>query len=210
MGNVKAWEALRVVAKDTCRPFCKDRSGMVLGEGGACFVLETLENAMARGATIHAELAGFGMTADAGDLLSPSAEGGGRAVTQALADAGLNREEIGYVNAHGTGTMANDTTETKCMHLVFGDHAKKLMISSTKSFHGHSLGASGAVEMVATILALRDGIIAPTINFTEADPDCDLDYVPNEARQVPVKAAISNSFAFGGLNAVLALKKFEG
>jgi nodulation protein E len=210
MGNVKAWEALRVVAKDTCRPFCKDRSGMVLGEGGACFVLETLDNAKARGATIHAELAGFGMTADAGDLLSPSAEGAGRAVSQALVDAGLNVEDIQYVNAHGTGTMANDGTETKCMHLVFGEHARKLMISSTKSFHGHSLGASGAVEMVATILALRDGLIAPTINFTEPDPECDLDYVPNEARQVPVTAAISNSFAFGGLNAVLALKRFEG
>ncbi|WP_237703809.1 beta-ketoacyl-[acyl-carrier-protein] synthase family protein [Rhodospirillum rubrum] len=210
MGHIKAWEALRVVAKDTCRPFCKDRSGMVLAEGAAVFVLETLESAQKRGATIHAEMAGFGMTADAGDLLSPSVDGASRAVRMALADGGLAPEDIAYVNAHGTGTVANDATETKCLHEVFGDHAHKLMISATKSFHGHSLGASGAVELVATILALRDGLIAPTLNFTEPDPECDLDYVPNVARQVTVDAGISNSFAFGGLNAVLALRRFVG
>ncbi|WP_376783110.1 beta-ketoacyl-[acyl-carrier-protein] synthase family protein, partial [Rhodospirillum rubrum] len=149
-------------------------------------------------------------TADAGDLLSPSVDGASRAVRMALADGGLAPEDIAYVNAHGTGTVANDATETKCLHEVFGDHAHKLMISATKSFHGHSLGASGAVELVATILALRDGLIAPTLNFTEPDPECDLDYVPNVARQVTVDAGISNSFAFGGLNAVLALRRFVG
>ncbi len=209
-GNIKAWEALRVVAKDTCRPFCKDRSGMVLGEGAAVFVLETLESALARGATIHCEMGGFGMTSDAGDLLSPSAEGAARAVSMALDDAGLAPEDVEYVNAHGTGTMANDATETTCLHMVFGGHAPNLMVSSTKSFHGHALGASGAIEMVATALALRDGLIPPTLNFTEPDPQCDLDYVPNQARAATVRAAISNSFAFGGLNAVLALKRFDG
>ncbi|MGB0696785.1 MAG: beta-ketoacyl-[acyl-carrier-protein] synthase family protein [Rhodospirillaceae bacterium] len=210
IGSIKAWEALRVMSKDTCRPFCKDRSGMVLGEGAGIFVLESLERAQARGATIHAEIVGFGMSADAGDLLAPSAEGAARAVKSALKDAGLAPNQIQYVNAHGTGTAANDVTETQCLHQVFGAHAKSLMVSSTKSFHGHSLGSSGAVELVAAVMAVRDGFVAPTINFTEADPECDLDYVPNEGRQTTVDAAISNSFAFGGLNAVLALKRFAG
>ncbi|WP_041795777.1 beta-ketoacyl-[acyl-carrier-protein] synthase family protein [Pararhodospirillum photometricum] len=208
MGCVKSWEALRVVAKDTCRPFCKDRSGMVLGEGAGVFVLETLEAAQARGATILAEVVGFGMSADAGDLLSPSMEGAGRAMQAALDDAGLAPEAVGYINAHGTGTAANDGVETKAIHHVFGEHAKALMVSSTKSFHGHALGASGAIELVATVFALQTGVIPPTLNYTTPDPECDLDYVPNTPRQAVVDVALSNSFAFGGLNAVLALRRF--
>jgi nodulation protein E len=204
---VKAWEAVRVTADDTCRPFCKQRRGMVLGEGAGIFVLEDYERARARGATILAEFAGAGMSADAADIVLPSLEGAAKALAGALADAGMNADEIDYINAHGTGTPANDPTETAAIRKVFGAHADALAVSSTKSMHGHALGAAGAIELVAAIGALREGVIPPTANFIDPDPACDLDYVPNTARGKPVLAALSNSFAFGGLNAVLALRR---
>ena len=209
MGVVRAWEAMRVLADDTCRPFSKQRRGLVLGEGAAVFVLETLERAQARGASILAEIVGAGMSADAGDIVFPSETGAASAMNRALADAKLAPDSIDYVNAHGTGTPANDPTETKAIRRTFGAHADALAISSTKSMHGHALGAAGAIELVATIGALRDGVVPPTINFVDPDPECDLDYVPNAAREKSVRAAISNSFAFGGLNAVLALRRYD-
>ena len=208
-GTLKGWEAMRVMSTDTCRPFCKTRSGMVLGEGAAMVVLEPLEAAAKRGARIRAEMAGFGMSADAGDIVQPSAAGAAAAIAAALDDGGLNAADIGYVNAHGTGTGANDRTETEALHRAFGGHAARLAISSTKSMHGHAMGAAGALELAATVMTLEEGTIPPTANFVEPDPDCDLDYVPNQAREMTVGAAISNSFAFGGLNAVLALKRFD-
>jgi nodulation protein E len=206
-GILKAWEAMRVVSPETCRPFSKDRRGMILGEGAAMLVLEPLDAALARGAKVHAELVGFGMSADACHITQPSADGAAKAMRAALRDAGLAPEAIGYVNAHGTGTLANDATETAALHAVFGAHAGKLAISSTKSMHGHALGAAAALECVATVLALRDGVLPPTANYNVPDPECDLDVIPNQARQAQVEWAISNSFAFGGLNAVLALRK---
>lgn len=206
---LRAWEAMRVLADDTCRPFSINRRGLVLGEGAGVFVLESLEHAQARGATILAELAGSGMTADATDIVSPSADGAAAAMTQALADAGLTPEDIDYINAHGTGTQANDATETRAIRLAFGAHADKLVVSSTKSMHGHAMGASGALELVAVVNAIRHDIVPPTANFDQADPACDLDIVPNVAREMPVRAALSNSFAFGGLNAVLAIKRIQ-
>jgi nodulation protein E len=207
LGHLKAWEGMRVVAPDTCRPFSKNRAGLILGEGAAMLVLETLEHARARGAKIYAELAGFGMSADAHHLTNPLARGAARAMKDALDDAGLSREQIDYVNAHGTGTAANDSTETRALRQVFGSHADNLAVSSTKSMHGHTLGAAGALEAAATVLALRGSFIPPTANFVERDPSCDLDVVPNEARAAQIEAALSNSFAFGGLNAVLAFRR---
>jgi nodulation protein E len=206
-GILKAWEAMRVVSPDTCRPFSKDRRGMILGEGSAMFVLEPLDAARARGARIHAEIVGFGMSADACHITQPSSEGAARAMRAVLRDSGLAPEQIGYINAHGTATPANDLTETAAIHSVFGAHAGKLPVSSTKSMHGHALGAAAALECLAAILALRDGVLPPTANYNEPDPDCDLDVIPNQARFAQVEYAISNSFAFGGLNAVLALRK---
>jgi nodulation protein E len=206
VGILKAWEAMRVVSPDTCRPFSKDRHGMILGEGGAMLVLEPLDAARARGARIHAEIVGLGMSADAGHITQPSAAGAARAIRAALRDAELAPEAIGYINAHGTGTSANDPTETAAIRAVFGAHAGRLAVSSTKSMHGHALGASAALECVATALALRDGLLPPTANYREPDPECDLDVIPNEARTAQVEYALSNSFAFGGLNAVLALR----
>lgn len=208
-GMMKSWEAIRVMARDTCRPFSKDRTGMALGEGAAIVVLETLEHARARGATIHAELAGFGMSSDAMDITLPDANGAARAMRSALRDAGLEPGDIDYINAHGTGTAANDATETRAIRMAFGDAADQLAVSSSKSVFGHALGAAGALETVATVMAIRDGVLPPTANYTEPDPECDLDYVPNAPRERPVRAALSNSFAFGGLNAVLALKRFD-
>jgi nodulation protein E len=205
-GTIMGWDALRVMAPDMCRPFSRNRRGMVLGEGAAIMVLENRARAEARGAEILAEIVGFGMSSDAQDIVLPSAAGATAAMQACLADAGLTAEEVGYINAHGTGTLANDVTETKAIHMVFGDHARKLAVSSTKAMHGHALGASGALELAATVMALRDGFIPPTANFIEADPDCDLDYVPNEARAARVEVAMSNSFAFGGHNAVLAIR----
>jgi nodulation protein E len=205
--TIKAWEAMRITASDTCRPFCKQRRGMVLGEGAGMFVLEDYEHARARGATILAEFAGYGMSADAGDIVLPSQHGAAKALARALADARLNAAAIGYINAHGTATPANDPTESKAIRQVFGAHADKLAVSSTKAVHGHALGAAGAIELIAALGALREGVIPPTANFIDADPECDLDYVPNVAREKTVDAVLSNSFAFGGLNAVVALKR---
>jgi nodulation protein E len=207
MGILKAWEAMRVVSPETCRPFSRDRRGMILGEGGAMLVLEPLEAARARGARIHAEIVGFGMSSDACHITQPSSEGAARAMRAALRDAGLDPARIGYINAHGTATLANDPTEVAAIRSVFGPHAERLAISSTKSMHGHTLGAAAALECLAAALALRDGVLPPTANFTEPDPQCDLDVIPNHARRAQVEYALSNSFAFGGLNAVLALRK---
>src|ERR1041385_2799887 len=197
---------MRVVSPDTCRPFSKDRRGMILGEGAGMFVIEPLERARARGARIHAELIGFGMSADACHITQPSLQGAERAMRAAICDGGVAPEQIGYINAHGTGTLANDPTETAAIRGIFGSHAEKLAVSSTKSMHGHTLGAAAALECMATVLALRDGVLPPTANFNERDPDCDLDVVPNHACRAQVEYAMSNSFAFGGLNAVLALR----
>lgn len=208
LGTVKAWEAMRVLADDTCRPFSQGRRGLVLGEGAGVFVLETLEHAQARGATIVAELAGSGMSADAADIVMPDASGAARAMRGALQMAGLNPEDIDYINAHGTGTQANDPTETRAIRALFGAHADRLAVSSTKGAHGHALGAGGAIELVAALGAISEGVVPPTINYLGPDPECDLNVVPNTAQQRPVHAALSNSFAFGGLNAVLAVKRF--
>ena len=206
-GGIKAWEGLRVMSKDACRPFSLTRNGMVQGEGAAVFVFEEYEHAARRGAEILAEVVGFAMTSDAGDIVMPSQQGAARAIAGALRDAGLNPEDIGYINAHGTGTAANDRTECAAVADVFGHHADRLMISSTKSMHGHLIGGTGAVELLACIMALRDGVIAPTIGYEEPDPECALDVVPNVAREARVTAVLSNAFAFGGLNAVLALRQ---
>jgi nodulation protein E len=206
MGCLKAWEAMRVIAPDTCRPFCVDRRGMILGEGAGMIVLEPLDAARARGAKIYAELAGFGMSADAHHITQPTVEGPARAIRRALADANLATEEIGYINAHGTATPGNDPAETAAIREVFGALADRFGVSSTKSMHGHALGAAGAIEAVVTIMAMHDGVLPPTANFTKADPACDLDYIPNAARNFRAEAALSNSFAFGGLNAVLAFR----
>lgn len=205
-GILKGWEALRVLSPDTCRPFSADRQGLVLGEGAGMVVLESYDHAVARGADILAEVAGSGFSGDASDIVAPTIEGPERAMRACLADAGLNPEEIDYLNAHGTGTKANDQIETSAIKRVFGDHAYKLSVSSTKSMHAHCLGASGALELIACVMAMREGIVPPTANYREPDPDCDLDITPNTARERKVRAAISNAFAFGGTNAVLALK----
>ncbi len=205
-GGVKAWEGLRVMSRDACRPFSATRSGMVQGEGAGVFVFEDRERAMARGAEVLAEVAGFAMSSDAGDIVMPSRSGAARAIRGAVRDAGVPPEAVGYVNAHGTGTAANDKTECAALSDVFGAHADRLMVSSTKSMHAHLIGATGAVELLACIMAVRDGVIAPTIGYEEPDPECALDVVPNEAREAQVEVAISNAFAFGGLNAVLALR----
>ncbi len=206
-GGVKAWEGLRVMSKDACRPFSANRNGMVQGEGAGVFVFEEYEHAKTRGAEILAEVVGYAMSSDASDIVMPSKQGAARAISGALKDARLNPEDVCYINAHGTGTAANDKTECAAVADVFGAHADDLMISSTKSMHGHLIGATGAVELLACIMAVRDGVIAPTIGYEEFDPECALDVVPNEAREAKVKVALSNAFAFGGLNAVLALRK---
>jgi nodulation protein E len=208
-GTLKGWEAMRVTAPDTCRPFSRDRKGLVLGEGAAVVVLERLEHAVRRSATILGEIVGFGMSSDAADLVSPDEDGMVRAIEGALADARLPPQDIQYVNAHGSGTAANDEIETKAIKRAFGTHAGKLAISSNKSMVGHALGAAGALELVATMMAIREGIAPPTANYLGPDPACDLDYVPNQARPLPIDAALSNSFAFGGLNAVLAVRQFR-
>jgi len=205
-GGIKAWEGLRVMSKTACRPFSANRSGMVQGEGAGVFVLETYEGAKARGAEILAELIGFSMTSDAGDIVMPNQQGAVRAIRGALRDARLDPQDIGYINAHGTGTAANDKTECAAVMEAFGAHAPALMMSSTKSMHGHLIGGTGAVELLACLMALRDGVIAPTIGYEQPDPNCAVDVVPNVARQANVTAALSNAFAFGGMNAVLALK----
>ena len=206
-GGIKAWEGLRVMSKESCRPFCKTRDGMVQGEGAAVFIFENYEHAKKRGANILAEVAGFSMTSDAHDIVNPSKKGAARAINGALIDSKLNPEDIEYINAHGTGTLANDKTECAAIKEVFKNYSQNLMISSTKSMHGHLIGGTGAVELLSCILALNKNTLAPTINYQKVDPDCDLDVIPNIAREKKIKCTLSNSFAFGGLNAVIALKK---
>ena len=206
-GLLKAWEAMRVVSPSVCRPFSKDRNGMILGEGAAMMTIESLDHALSRGAKPIAEIVGFGMSADAHHITQPSAEGAAKAVRMALKDAGIGPEQVGYINSHGTGTSVNDSTETRALKLVFGPNASKIVMSSTKAMHGHTLGAAGALESTAAILALTNNFIPPTINYSEPDPECDLDCVPNVARQADFEYTISNSFAFGGLNAVLAFRR---
>jgi nodulation protein E len=206
-GGIKAWEGLRVMSRTACRPFSLTRDGMVQGEGAGLFVFEDMDHARARGAPILAEVAGFAMSSDAADIVMPSAQGAERAITGALRDAGLNPEDVGYINAHGTGTAANDKTECAAVAHAFGPWADRLMMSSTKAMHGHCIGGTGAVELLACLMALNDGIIAPTIGYEEPDPECALDVVPNVARFARVDAVLSNAFAFGGLNAVIALRR---
>jgi len=214
-GMIRSWESVRVLAtgngdpSKACRPFSLDREGLVMGEGAAMFLCEELEHARQRGARIYGEISGYGLSSDASHITQPSVDGPARAVRMALAEAEVNPEDVDYINAHGTGTRVNDVTETRVIKEVFGDHARKLAVSSTKSMHGHVMGATGAVEMAATIQAIDRGVIPPTANYTQPDPECDLDYVPNQAREKPVRVAISNSFAFGGLNAVLLVRRFE-
>ena len=214
-GMIRSWESVRVLAtgngdpSKACRPFSLDREGLVMGEGAAMLLLEEYEHARQRGARIYAEIAGFGLSSDASHITQPSIEGPARAVRMALAEAEVNPEEVDYINAHGTGTRVNDVTETQVIKEVFGGHARKVAISSTKSMHGHVMGSTGAIELAATVQAIERGVVPPTANYTQPDPECDLDYVPNQAREVPVRVAISNSFAFGGLNAVLLVRKLE-
>ena len=202
-GTMKAWQALRVLSGQGCFPFAKKRNGTVLAEGAGILVLEELEHAKARGATILAEIVGFGMSSDAKDMVNPDIEGPKYAMRMALNDARLSPADIGYINAHGTATAVNDINETRAIRAVFGDAAKDVAVSSTKSMHGHLLGAGGAVEAVASIKAIEEGFLPPTIGLDDVDPECDLDYVPNVGRKKKITYAMSNSFAFGGLNAVL-------
>ncbi len=206
VGYMKAWDALRVLSPDVCRPFSRDRTGLVIGEAAAVLVLEDFSRAAARGAPILAELVGFGMSADAGDLTAPDAAGAARAMRAALADAGLGPDSVDYVNAHGTGTRLNDKTEVAALRHVFGARLDRLPVSSTKSMLGHCLNAGAAVELAVTVLAMRAGVLPPTAGFREPDPDCAIDCVPNEARGATITVAMSNSFAFGGLNAVLVAR----
>jgi nodulation protein E len=206
LGFLKAWEAMRVVSPTTCRPFCRDRDGMILGEGGAMMVLEPLEVARARGARIYAELCGFGMSSDASHITHPSTQGPALSMKRAIQDANVDVSQVGYINAHGTGTEVNDANEAEAIRQVFGSHADKIAVSSTKSMHGHALGAAAAMEAAATVLALHHNVLPPTANFTEIDPACQLDLIANQARIAEVEYAISNSFAFGGLNASLVFR----
>jgi 3-oxoacyl-[acyl-carrier-protein] synthase II len=213
IGGFEAMRALstRIDAPEKAsRPFDKDRDGFVMGEGAGIVVLEELESAKKRNAPILAEIVGYGSNADAYHETQPAPEGEGavRCMRLALKSAGLNPEDIGYINAHGTSTQFNDANETKAIKKVFGDHAKKLMVSSTKSMTGHMLGAAGGAECAISALAIARGVLPPTINYETPDPECDLDYVPNTAREVRVNAALSNSFGFGGTNAVLVLKRY--
>ena len=206
-GGLKAWEGLRVLSPDACRPFSANRNGMVMGEGAAIFVFEDYDHARARGAEILAEVIGFAMTSDASDIVMPSVTGAARAIAGALRDARINADQVDYINAHGTATAANDKTECAAISQVFGDHAARLMVSSTKSMHGHLIGAAGAVELLACLMALQKGVVAPTLGYQQPDPQCGLDVVPNVARDAEVSIALSNAFAFGGMNAVIALRR---
>ncbi len=214
-GVFMSWDSIGTLALEaddparSCKPFSKDRSGFVLGEGAAFVVLESRERAIERGARIYAEIAGYGSTADADHITKPIVEGQAAAMEAALEDARLGAEAIGYINAHGTATIANDAVETQAIKRVFGMRAYAIPVSSTKSMHGHLLGAAGAVELVASVLALNHQTALPTMNLTEPDPDCDLDYVAGASRTVPLDAVMSNSFAFGGTNAVLIARRHE-
>lgn len=211
---MKAWESMRVLApapngdpSRACRPFSQDRQGLVLGEGAGILVLEEWERARRRGAPILAEVAGYGATADAGHITQPAVDAPARAIELALDQAHISPDQVGYVNAHGTGTRLNDSTETQILKRAFGTHARRLPISSTKSMHGHAMGASAALELIVAILTIVRGVAPPTANYTEPDPECDLDYIPNQSRELSVDVAMSNSFAFGGLNAALVVKR---
>ena len=206
LGALTAWRGLHIMASDTCRPFSVGRKGLVMGEGAACLVLERLESARARGAQILAVLAGFGVTADAGHIVKPDRDSIIRALRLALADAGVAPGEVGYVNAHGTGTQLNDVVESAALQAVFGE-GRVPVTTSTKAATGHTMGGAGAIEAVITIGALREGFIPPTLNFLGPDPECPLDVCPNEARSADVEVALSNSFAFGGLNVSLVLRR---
>ena len=208
-GGLKAWEGLRITAKEKCRPFCATRDGMIQGEGATVFVLEELEHALKRKAEIHAEIIGFSMTADSSNFLNPSVDGLIRAMSLALLDAKLSPTDINYINTHGTGTTVNDRVESSAILKLFGNERNTYLASSTKSMHGHLIGASGAIELLSCILALKKGVLAPTINFEKYDGQCNINLVTNDAQTLPVSQTISNSFAFGGLNAVLVLKKFH-
>ena len=205
-GTLKAWEALRVLAPDCCRPFSLGRKGLVLGEGAGVLVLERIDRARARGAGILAELAGFGMSSDARDMFRPTVEGPAQAMRAALVDGRLSNNEVDHINAHGSGTRANDMIETRAIASVFGRRTGQIAVTSTKSVHGHALGASGALEAIATARAIRDGVVPPIANFLDRDPECDLDLVTGRPRRMSINAALSNSLAFGGLNAVLAFR----
>lgn len=202
-GSMRTWQAMRVLSPEGCYPFSKNRNGTVLAEGAGVLIMEELEHAKKRGATILAELVGYGMSSDAKDMVNPDIEGPKSAMQFALDDAGLAPNQIDYLNAHGTATALNDVNETNAIKQVFADHAYKMPVSSTKSMTGHLLGACGGVEAIACIKAMQDGWIPPTIGYSEPDPKCDLDYVPNEGREAKLNYTMSNSFAFGGLNAVL-------
>lgn len=214
-GIIRAWESMRVLADDedparACRPFSADRKGLVLAEGAAVLLLESLDNAVRRGQPVLGEIIGFGATSDAGHVTDPSADGAARAIRMALRDASIEPADVGYINAHGTATRANDATETRAIREVFGEHADRIPVSSTKSMHGHAMGASGAIEIAASLLALNAGVIPPTINLETPDPECDLDYVPNKARFGDADVFLSNSFGFGGMNAVVAVRTAGG
>jgi 3-oxoacyl-[acyl-carrier-protein] synthase II len=217
LGAMKAWEALRTLAQEdpndagaSCKPFSKNRSGLVLGEGAAVLILEDAERATRRGAKIYAEIVGYDCSSDSSHITKPDAAGQTRTMLKALQEAQLQPQDIHYINAHGTATLAGDIEETKAIKNVFGEHAPKIPVSSTKSMHGHLMGATGAVEFMAAVLALQNQSIPPTINLHEPDPECDLDYVPNQGRSnVRLDAVMSNSFAFGGSNAVLIAKRFK-
>ena len=215
-GIIRGWESMRVLAIDNehpeeaCRPFSADRKGLVLAEGSAVFFLESFESARKRDVEIIGEIAGFGATSDAGHITDPSADGAARAMSMALRDAAIDPADLGYINAHGTATKANDVTETAAIRMVLGDVAYRVPVSSTKSMHGHAMGASGSIEIASSLLALNEGFIPPTINLTTPDPECDLDYVPNEARPAEVRTFLSNSFGFGGMNAVVAVRTVRG
>ncbi len=206
-GLLRAWEAMRVVSPDVCRPFSADRRGLSLGEGAGMLLLENWEHAKARGVEILGELVGFGMSSDAHHITQPSIEGPAKSMAWALKDARLDPAEVHYINAHGTGTQANDITETQAIRSVFSKNADSLLVSSTKSMHGHTLGAAGAIEAVVTVLALKNALVPPTANFHTPDPACNLNIVANEPRRSPIETAVSNTFAFGGLNATLVLKR---
>ncbi len=207
-GFLRAWDSMRVVSPTQCRPFSADRDGMTIGEGAAMLTLETLESAQARNAKIYAEIVGFGFSADAAHITQPQSDGAASAMRQAIADANASPEDVGYISAHGTGTQANDTTEAAAIHQVFGPHAAKIPVSSTKSLHGHSIGASGALEALATVLALKENLLPINAGVTQIDPTINLDIILESPRKATPKLALSNSLAFGGLNAVLALRPF--
>lgn len=209
IGSMLAWEGLRVLTPNFCRPFSKDRNGMVIGAGAGVFILEAEDVAKARGAVTLAEIAGYGTSSDAKDPVRPDAKGAAAAMSYALADAGADAEEIDYVNAHGTGTTVNDSTESEALGMIFGNRLPHVPVSSTKPIHGHGLGAAGALELVVTIGALQNGIAPPTINWQTADEKCPVDPIPNEARTLPLRTALSNSFAFGGINACLVVRRAE-